>query len=273
MITVVVPTLNAEATLAECLNSLRSQERAVDDIVVVDGGSTDRTLEVARTMADVVIASKPNRSLQRNIGWQASRSPIVMFVDADMVLTAYVSMACEEAFEQDPLVVGLVIPERSYGSTFWAHVKEFEREFYQGISWMEAARCFRRDVLVGVGGYDSALIGGEDWDLDERVRKEGRIGRVKEMIWHHEQDLTLGKVWAKKSHYASTLHAYAGKHPSRASWQLSWRRRVQLIFQRPRHLIAHPTLTIGLLVLGTIEYWAHRYYSLADKLHEEKPIT
>lgn len=272
MITVVIPTLNAEATLGACLRSLRAQETPIDQIIIVDGGSTDTTVQIARATADIVLTSSANRSLQRNAGWQMATSPIVLFVDADMVLDPYVVTACEDVFNRMPSVVGLVIPEQSYGTTFWSRVKAFERTFYQNVWWMEAARCFRRDCLIRVGGYDPALIGGEDWDLDERVRQYSRVERIQPIIWHNEQDLTLERVLLKKGHYASTLSVYAARHPRRAKRQLSLASRLQLFARRPWSLLIHPILAVGLLIMGSNEWWTQKYPNETDEFKAERPI-
>jgi glycosyltransferase involved in cell wall biosynthesis len=273
MITVVVPTLNVEKTLTACLNSLRAQETNPDSIIVVDGGSTDYTPVIAQELADRVITTQANRSLQRNIGWQHAHGSAVLFVDADMILDPLVITACQEVFDRDLSTVALVIPETSYGSTFWARVKSFERSFYQGIWWMEATRCIRRDVLEATGGYDQALIGGEDWDLDERIRSYGSIGRIHPRIWHNEQDLTLRQTQSKKAHYASTLQTYANKHPHRARRQLSLVWRVGLFLRRPWQLTSHPILSMGLGIMGGVEWLSHIRSSDSETSHLEKPIS
>lgn len=272
MISVVIPTLNAEATLAACVASIREQETPVDRIIVVDGGSTDQTVLVAQSQVDVVLTARANRSLQRNIGWHATDSPIVLFVDADMVLDPRVITDCEEAMN-DPEVVGLVVPEQSFGPTFWARVKGFERSVYQGVWWMEAARCYRREELSECGGYDPALIGGEDWDLDERMRQRGTIARISPIIWHNEQNLSLWQIRHKKGHYSSTLKAYAERHPERSRRQLSLISRMGLFARRPGYLLTHPLLTIGLAILGGTEWWAQKRHPSDDPMSMERPVS
>lgn len=273
MISVVVPTLNAENTLAACLTSIRDQETPVDQIIVVDGGSTDQTLSIAQHKADLVLQTQANRSLQRNVGWQATDSRFILFIDADMILDSRVVGACEEAFIGDPRLVGLVIPEQSFGATFWARVKAFERTVYQGVWWMEAARCFRRADLIASGGYDPALVGEEDWDLDERMRQQGTIGRINPIIRHNEQRLTLSRIREKKGHYASTLRVYATRHPERARRQLSLLQRAGLFVRRPWFLLAHPILSGGLVILGGTEWWVKIRRPSTDSMSMESPMS
>lgn len=270
MITAVIPTLNAERTLVDCLESIKNQKTPVDNIIVVDGGSTDNTLQIAAKFADRVITTSANRSSQRNLGWKSSDSSAIIFIDADMILDPFVITECEKALTYNPSLAGLVIPEQSYGESFWSKVKWFERSFYQGIWWMEAARCFRRDILVSTGGYDPALIGGEDWDIDERARAQGAIAHIQSFIWHNEQTLDLRIVRTKKSHYATTLQAYIAKHPIRALRQLSLQNRISLFLRNPRRLMAHPILTAGLFIIGCVEWLSmHR---MPTHTNLEKPM-
>lgn len=272
MISVVIPTLNAEATLASCLASVHAQDTPVDRIVVVDAGSTDQTVPIAQRHADLVLTAQANRSLQRNIGWQATDSPVVLFVDADMVLDPMVISECQRVFENESEVVGLVIPERSFGSTFWARVKAYERSFYQGVWWMEAARCFRRGNLEAVGGYAPSLIGGEDWDLDERIRQQGIVRRIGHAIWHNEQALSLANIRQKKGHYRTTLQAYADRHPKRAKSQFSLLARLFLFLRRPLWVVGHPILFLAMGILGWVEWRAKTSPSSPNGLEVEKPI-
>ncbi len=90
MISVVIPTLNAETGLAACLTSLVPAvvEGVVREVIVVDGGSSDRTLKIAdQAGVDVVIAS-PGRGGQLRTGAERARFPWLLFLHADTVLEA-----------------------------------------------------------------------------------------------------------------------------------------------------------------------------------------
>ncbi len=218
-VAVIVPTLDAEATLGACLRSIAQQTEQPARVMVVDGGSRDLTVDVARAHGAEVWVCAANRSAQRNLGAHNSKEPLLLFVDADMRLEPTVLEACRRAWRVG--LSGLVIPEQSFGIGFWARVKALERSYYQGVWWMEAARFVPRQAFWDVGGFDPGLVGSEDWDLDERLRQRGPVGRVDALIWHDEGALTLSRVAAKKRHYAPTLSAYAARHPTRARQQLS----------------------------------------------------
>lgn len=79
LLTVIIPVWQAEATLAETLASLRD----ADEIIVVDGGSTDRTVEIAHAFGARTIVSPKGRGPQMNAGAAASQGDWLLFLHAD----------------------------------------------------------------------------------------------------------------------------------------------------------------------------------------------
>ncbi|MCY0899945.1 MAG: glycosyltransferase [Firmicutes bacterium] len=256
IVSVIIPTYQAERTLSACLKSIQEQTCPPDEVIVVDAGSADNTAAIARSFGVTFLSTTPNRSAQRNLGAQASGGDYLLFIDADMILSPVVIEECVGYSLRHPDTAGLVIPEQSFGETFWAHVKAFERSFYQGVDYMEAARWMPKSIFMKVGGYDPVLLGGEDWDLDERLRQQGPIGRVAAVIRHDEGALTLHRLQYKKHHYADTLPTYAARYPKRAAKQLSLRKRTKLFAAKPCRLLRHPGLSLGLAIMAAAELTA-----------------
>lgn len=90
MITVIIPTLNAETGLAASLTALipATVEGVVREVIVVDGGSTDRTLEIADQAGATIVRSGSGRGRQLAAGAEAARHPWLLFLHADTVLEA-----------------------------------------------------------------------------------------------------------------------------------------------------------------------------------------
>lgn len=88
MISVVVPTLNAEAGLAAALTALvtATVEGLVREVIIVDGGSSDRTLEIADQSGARIVKSAPGRGIQLAAGAAEARMPWLLFLHADTVL-------------------------------------------------------------------------------------------------------------------------------------------------------------------------------------------
>ena len=88
MISVVIPTLNAEATLPDTLSALisASVDGLVREVIVVDAGSTDRTREIADWAGADVIAAPPGRGGQLAAGAARAKHPWLLFLNADTML-------------------------------------------------------------------------------------------------------------------------------------------------------------------------------------------
>jgi glycosyltransferase involved in cell wall biosynthesis len=88
-VSVVIPTLNAERYLAECLGALRAQEYDGDvEILIVDGGSTDRTLEIARRFDVEHVLENPLRTGEsgKAVGFRAATGDLILSIDSDNVV-------------------------------------------------------------------------------------------------------------------------------------------------------------------------------------------
>src|SRR5437868_1975575 len=84
-ISIIVPVLNEAANLRAVLAQLRAASPDAQ-IIVVDGGSTDGGVEIARELADAVLLSDRGRAVQMNIGGKAARGDILWFVHADSIV-------------------------------------------------------------------------------------------------------------------------------------------------------------------------------------------
>ncbi|MEL7490824.1 MAG: TIGR04283 family arsenosugar biosynthesis glycosyltransferase [Pseudomonadota bacterium] len=88
MISVVIPTLNAEARLGECLASLvpAAVLGIIREVIVVDGGSSDRSPQIAEAAGARILTSDPGRGRQLAVGAKAARSDWMLFLHADTVV-------------------------------------------------------------------------------------------------------------------------------------------------------------------------------------------
>ncbi len=90
MISIVIPTLNSERTLGECLDAILSQDypRSGYEIVIADAGSSDSTLEIAKARGVDVICDNPLKTGEagKTAGIVASRGDLIALVDSDNIL-------------------------------------------------------------------------------------------------------------------------------------------------------------------------------------------
>lgn len=89
-LSVVIPTLNSEGTLAECLSAIRAQTlpRSAYEIVVADAGSTDRTLDIAREHGVDAIVPNPLKTGEagKSAGIHAAKGDVIALIDSDNIL-------------------------------------------------------------------------------------------------------------------------------------------------------------------------------------------
>lgn len=213
LVSVIIPAYNEEKNIKRLLMSLKNQSYKNLEIIVVDDGSSDATIEVSKRFTPKIYKEKhAERSVQRNYGAKVSRGEYLVFLDADMELTPKVIEDCVVTVNKSNLKA-LTIPESTIGDGFIPKIRRFEREMYERDPTIELARFFERKVFFEFGGYDLRLTGPEDYDLPYRISKKYKIGRSKEYILHHEERLTLDKLLKKKFYYASRGALYAQKHP------------------------------------------------------------
>lgn len=103
-LSLIVPVLNEAALVTGFLTHVRTSVPAAE-VIVVDGGSTDGTPELAAPLADLVLASVPGRARQMNAGAARARGDVLWFLHADSHLPAGAAEAIDRALA-DPAAVG-----------------------------------------------------------------------------------------------------------------------------------------------------------------------
>jgi glycosyltransferase involved in cell wall biosynthesis len=258
-VAVIVPTKNSAAYLEGCLRSIKNQSYPNIELVVVDNKSTDNTSKIAKKYADKFFTHGPERSAQRNYGAKKSKSEYLLIIDSDMELNTEVVNNCVKKMMSEKTLRAIVIPEESFGEGFWAQCKKLERSFYIGIDWMEAARFFDRKVFEEFNGYDENNTGTEDYDLPQRIESKygaKAIDRVKSLIRHNEQRLSLVKTCRKKFYYSQNLDVYSSvaANAGRYKKQSSPLRRYALFFSNPNKLFSDPLIGLGMLYMKSCEF-------------------
>jgi hypothetical protein len=183
-ISVIVPTLNEEKYLPSCLRSLRNQDYEGDfEIIVADGGSTDKTLDVAEAMSDrVIVTRKCPVGAARNEGAKTAKGETVAFIDADTWASTGWLSAIKSAL-QDPRTIGVTGPTLPYeGETLDVITYTFWTIYLQRMLLSLAMphvigfNCaYRKQPFLLAGGFDEASVTSEDIRLARRMRKRGRI--------------------------------------------------------------------------------------------------
>ncbi|MFH1433082.1 MAG: glycosyltransferase, partial [archaeon] len=207
----IVPVYNGEKYIRECLMSILKQKFSGFEIIVVDDGSTDDTLDVLRkTMGIKIIESRHvGRSAVRNIGLRAARADVVFFVEADAFYSPNFLADCYRHFEDDS--VGGVIGKLEVWNltSVWTKCRAAElnarfSDYKPFTGWM-----YRKELVEKAGGFVESLNHGEDILLGKKVRDLGyRIVFERKAVWKHKEPDTLGKVYRRAFVHGRELVAY-----------------------------------------------------------------
>ena len=174
-ISVIIPAYNREAYLGEAIDSVLRQTHPVDEILVVDDGSTDRTAEIARGFARVTCLSQSNQGagVARNTGLGAARGDLIAFLDSDDLWLPRKIELQLEVLRTQPGVDLVFCHIQSFRSPELAEdsVPRFDEEAKPGIS--NCCLLARRAAFDRAGLFDTALKGGEFIDWCGRAQEAG----------------------------------------------------------------------------------------------------
>ena len=175
-LSVIVPTRNAEHLIDECLASIvRSEPK---EIIVVDGMSTDRTLEIARRYP-VRILSDEGRGVAaaRSIGVQAASAEQVALIDVDIVLPDGALRQLLDEFHAGQYT-GLQFGLHSVaGPGYWGQALVKHHHWGRSKNWPGLmASIFKKQALLE-HGFDQRFLSGEDIEFRWRLQRAGaRLG-------------------------------------------------------------------------------------------------
>lgn len=184
-LTVIVPARNAERLIGACLRSIFRSAPA--EVIVVDGESTDRTVELARAQGARVLSDGGcGLPAARRMGIEAARTPWVALIDADVVLTEgdlarLLAEARNEGYAALQAGLRSVSGGGYWGRALVAHHRSSRSKQWFGV----VATVIERETLLE-HGFDDRFLSGEDIDLRWRLRKAGmKIGVSRRTVVEH----------------------------------------------------------------------------------------
>ena len=187
MISVVIPALNEARFIGECLESLKNQDyRGEYEIIVADNGSTDNTVEIARSYNVKVISCLEKKSVTyaRQVGADVSAGDIIAQADADTVYPRSWIARIADHFSSHPDSVALAGRFFYKDPPSWEGFEYFIRDRTNRLSVKILGRpilvsgatfAFRKDTFIKLGGYDEASFGADQLGISVRLSKLGEI--------------------------------------------------------------------------------------------------
>ena len=220
-----VTTYNYAAYIVEAINSILAQSDPVDELIVVDDGSTDNTREivVALNVPELRYIWQENQGAgaARNRGLAAARSPLIAYLDADDRWLPDKIRDQRQFMSKHPKVA------MATGGKWRFHARTGERalELFQPVSRQQLRRqlfihnvlgnpsmaLLRKDAVEAVGGFNAGLRWGQDWDLFIRLSHCNTIAVQNKPViiyrWH-PANLTHRRRWER----ADVLYSISRTH-------------------------------------------------------------
>lgn len=197
-VSVIIPALNEAAHIAATLENARMC--SPHEIIVVDGGSTDGTGEIARAAGATVIQSKPGRARQMNAGAARATGNVLLFLHADTVLPENWMRVVTDTLGEPGVVAGSFgfrVAESFAGRWLVEWTTNLRSRWFQN-PYGDQTQFLRRALFEELGGFTDLPIM-EDYELNQRLRRRGRVATSAATA------ITSGRRWKKLGVIRTTL--------------------------------------------------------------------
>ena len=178
-ISVIIPTLNEESHIEKTLQSVINQAGDYE-LYVVDGGSTDNTVAIAKRHTKV-IDSKRGRAIQMNAGAKLCAGDILLFLHADTILPDNAFREMRKRMQDDTVVGGSFYIAFDSNNFILKGVSFITRFNFRLFHFGDQGIFVHRDVFQKLHGYKDMQIM-EDYDFYKRLRKQGKVILVRKPV-------------------------------------------------------------------------------------------
>lgn len=179
-ISVIIPVYNEQSTIGPLLQSLK--ESGADELLVADGGSVDRTVEMASRHARI-LHTKMGRAIQMNTAAQCACGDVLLFLHADCHVGSSALEVVRNAMAEPQIVGGnfdIRYEGNDWSAAVFTRINRWRRRC--GIFYGDSGIFCRRSVFDSLGGFACWPIL-EDYEFARRLRKAGKLAYLHEPIW------------------------------------------------------------------------------------------
>lgn len=174
-VSIIIPALNEAQSLPLTLSRLQNLRQQGVEVIVVDGGSTDTTLDVCRGHCDRVIQSARGRARQMNAGAAIAQGEYLLFLHADTLLPEIDSGVCLEQWRKCSVIWGF-FPVRLSGRSILLRIIERAmswRSRLTAVATGDQAIFVKRSSFQELGGFEDLPLM-EDIVFSKALRRLGR---------------------------------------------------------------------------------------------------
>ena len=211
-VTVMIPALNEAAALPRLVAALERLDPKPADVLCIDGGSSDETVDVARAAGWRVLSCEQGRAKQINFGVGEARSELVVVLHADTVPPPDMVAVVRETLADrrtalagfTPLIGGQphektrwVTSAHNWAKTWYAPMLCRPHLFLRGVRLLfgDHAMFFRRADFLRVGGFTPGDQVMEEADLCIRMARLGRIRLVRRFVHTSDRRIAAWGPW------------------------------------------------------------------------------
>ena len=211
-ISVLMPVYNTEKYLAEAVESIRNQTFCDFEFIILDDGSTDRSLGILRRFARqdprIVVHSRENRGLvaTRNQLMQLARGEWLVWADSDDISYPFRIERLLKVMQSDRAIVWVGSAYRLVDPSGWPICKINDPSSF-GIG----SSVIAKEVALDIGGFCSGFCVGEDTEFGMRMKGSGKIEWLKETLLDYRQhfDSVCNSLRNSVNSYISLAHKMA----------------------------------------------------------------
>lgn len=182
MISIIIPTINEAENLQRLLQFFKENPKHIEEIILVDGGSTDQTLAIAeQNNIRIFRVDNAFRAKQMNIGAENAKGEILYFIHADVILRPEfandILQGIEEGYPAGCYRYQFNSPRRLLRSN--AYFTRFAGIMCRGG---DQTLYIKKEVFQDLGGFDEYYVIMEDYDIIIRLRKRFRFKIIQKDI-------------------------------------------------------------------------------------------
>jgi len=183
LISIIIPVLNEEKNVGRLISQIKeSSVGYINEIVVADGGSTDRTIDIAREMGAItLLCSKKGRGVQMNEGASITKGEILYFLHADTILPDGFDRLIVQAYNNGNKsgCFRLRFDDTHWALRLYSWFTRFETTL---VRFGDQSLYVEKTLFDNVGGFNKDLIVMEDQELVKRIRAKSSFKLFKEYV-------------------------------------------------------------------------------------------